>query len=285
MLSRYLYITFILGTIIFLSLAHFTENHFYNYIAAPLFIGLVVTYILSPQIDWWYYQRNPPTIDDSTKSFLNKRLPFYRALDEAGKQRFEQRMAMWFPAHEFVPMQIKSLPEEIQTGLAASAVQLTFGQADYLMDKFEKVIIYPSSFLSPAHPQHMHSSEIHEEDGAMIFSARHLMHGFVEPKSYYHTALHECIQVWIKMNPKRDYPILEEDIWDKLEEISHFKKAGVLEWIGLPEVDARAVTICHFLVFSERFQEVLPKLYKQIGELLNLNPLEVEQPILYINQS
>ncbi len=284
MLTRILYAIFGFGAMLFFYLGYATENALFNYMAVPLFVGLVVTYVMSPQIDWWYYQKNPPTLDGRTKEWLTKSLPFYNALGEAGKQRFEQRMALFPNAHEFMPMHVDSLPQEVQLVIAASAVHLTFGQADFLLEPYEKLVVYPSSFLSPRYPKHMHSSEIHPEDGALIFSARHLMHGFLQPKQYYNTALHECVQAWIQLNPNRRYPTLGDDIWETLAQISTYKKESVYEWIGLPAIDTMAVSICHFLVFPARFQEVAPALYTQFSELLNLNPLEGEQPIVYINQ-
>ena len=284
MLSRLLYIPFGFGALLFLYLGQSTGNVIFNYIAIPLAICLVINFVMSPQIDWWYYERYPPKLDAGGQRFLKDRLPFYQRLNESGKQRFEQRMAMFHLAHEFIPMEVTSLPEEIQSVIAASAVQLTFGQVDYALEAFEKIVIYPSSFLSPRYPRHMHSSEIHAEDGGLIFSGRHLMHGFVEPKKYYHSALHECVQAWIHINPNRKYPVLGEDIWKTLEEISHFSPASMQEWIGLPDIDPMAVSLCHFFVFSEQFQAVALQLYKEISELLNINPMEGEQPILYINQ-
>ncbi len=284
MLSRLLYIPFGFGALLCLYLGQTTGNVLFNYIAIPLAVGLVINFVMSPQIDWWYYEKYPPKLDASGQRFLNEKLPFYKQLNEAGKRRFEQRMAMFPLAHEFMPMEVESLPEEIQSVIAASAVQLTFGQKDYTLEAYENIVIYPSSFLSPRYPQHMHSSEIHPEDGGIIFSGRHLMHGFVEPDKYYHSALHECAQAWIQLNPNRTYPKLGDDIWKTLEAISRFSQASMQEWIGLPDIDPMAVSICHFFVFSERFQEVAPVLYKELSELLNLNPLAGEQPIIYVNQ-
>ncbi|MEM9992227.1 MAG: zinc-dependent peptidase, partial [Bacteroidota bacterium] len=126
-LSRIFYLCFGGGAFALFTLTYLTSETWYAYIAAPLFLLLVVSYIMSPQIDWWYFQRRPPSVDDNTRTFLNKRLPFYHQLNDRGKKRFEERVAMFLPAHEFVPMEVKSVPDELQVALAASAVQLTFG--------------------------------------------------------------------------------------------------------------------------------------------------------------
>ncbi len=263
----------------------FTVGKIYFQIAIPLLLLLAGGYVMSPQINWWYYNKFPPDLDAPLRYLINQRSQFYQGLSLEGKKRFRHRMALFMMAHDFDPMVVEKVPEDIKAALAANVVHLTFGLPDYLLEHYEKVIIYPSTFPSPQFPKQFHSSEIYEADGVMIFSAQHLMNGFIQPQSYYNSGLHEAVQAFIALNKDIQFPTLPDDIWEKLEQVSRYPQKKVEAWIGLKEVNPLAVSICHFLIFPQQFAETLPQLFHSIKDLLNLNPLASQQPILYINDS
>lgn len=263
----------------------FTSGTLYFQIALPFVLLLAGGYVMSPQINWWYYNKFPPDLEAPLRHLINQNSAFYQALSIEGKKRFRQRMALFLMSRDFKAMVVEKVPEDIKAILAANVVHLTFGLPDYLMDHFEKVVIYPSTFPSPQFPKQFHSSEIYEADGVMIFSAQHLLNGFTNPTAYYNSGLHEAAQAFISLNKEKKFPTLPTDIWEKLEQISRYSKIKVERWIGLNEINPLAVSICHFLIFPQQFSETLPQLFLSIKETLNLNPLESNQPILYINDS
>ncbi|MEL6943921.1 MAG: hypothetical protein AAFO82_14765, partial [Bacteroidota bacterium] len=84
---------------------------------------------------------------------------------------------------------------------------------------------------------------------------------------------HEAIQIFIHLYPDKKYPTLPDDIWNQLAIISNFPETGVRAWIGLEEINPMAVSMCHFLMFPEQFQQVLPEIYDQLMEVVGFDPL------------
>lgn len=259
-------------TIVFLALG-FVEDRSYATFAIPFFLGLAFVYVMSPQINWWYYSKRPPKLDKGLQYMINRQSAFYQRLSEDAKQKFRERVALNMMNWDFMPMVIETIPEDLKAALAANVVHITFGQEDYLYEEFEKVIIYPTAFPSPQFPKQFHSSEVFAEDGVLMFSAEHLLKGFMQPHLYYNSGLHEAIQVFLHLYPDKPYPTLAEGIWDQLTVISNFPEAGVREWIGLEDINPMAVTICHFLIFPEKFQQTLPEIYDQLMEVVGFDPL------------
>jgi len=283
MLSKILAFVFALGALIFLYLAFKVDSSYAIYMV-PFAVVVAVIYVLSPQIDWWKAQKKPPEIDARLRKLLHENFAFYHHLSVDGKQRFRDRMALFMLAHDYMPMAMESVPEDIKGIVAANAVQLTFGQQDFLLEKFEKVILYPHPFPSPQFPEHLHASETYAEDGVVIFSIQHLMNGFLRPKQYFNVGLHEYAQVFMLSYPNLDYPEPGEDIWEKLEQIGGYDKEKLQDWLGLPSLNPLSISMVYFFTYPAEFRRLLPKLFEQYSELFNLNLLEAHQPIRYVNQ-
>ncbi|MEM1325382.1 MAG: zinc-dependent peptidase [Bacteroidota bacterium] len=263
MFARYLMIGLAAASIVLLFFG-FTNDMLYAKIAIPFVILLAVTYILSPQINWWFYQRNPIKLDKRIVFMLKQQHSFYRQLNTGDQQKFEHRLSLAMMGLDFMPMVMEEIPEDLKAVLVANLVQLTFGQEEFMLqEKFEKIIIYPSAFPSPQFPKQFHTSEIYEEDGVMMFSAPHLLKGFAQPDLYYNSGMHECAQAFLRAYPNKDYPRLSDTIWEDLEVISRFSQAKIQEWIGLEEVDVMPVAITHFMLFPVAFAQQQPKLFKQ----------------------
>ena len=57
--------------------------------------GTVVVFMLSPQINWWWYNRHPPDLPEPGIQLLDRVCGFYQRLEDAGKLRFRQRVALY----------------------------------------------------------------------------------------------------------------------------------------------------------------------------------------------
>lgn len=260
MLSKILNIPFILLTLIFLYLAWEVHYDYAAYIIWPI-VGIVLVYFSSPQIDWWWYQRNPPELKAPLRHLLNTQFPFYQNLDVIEKELFRNRVALYMEANEFMPQRMDVVPYDVRGVIAANAVWLTFRQEDFLLNKFEKIIVYPNLIPTPQFPEHWHACEIFEGDGVILFAIEQLMKSFLQPRKYYNIGLHEYAKIFKISYPDKDYPDLPEDIWGKLESISGFSQEDISTWIGLPDIDVYAVSVAHFFVFQQKFQQVLPEIY------------------------
>ena len=256
------------------------EGSQYAIYMVPLVIALAVIYILSPQIDWWWYKRRPPALYPQLKQLFSRHLPFYNQLLPKYKPRFEHRVMMYRMANDFIPQKIEEVPVDIEAMTAANIVQLTFGLEDYRMPAFEHIVLCPGPFPSPQYPEHTHVSEIYEEDKTILFSMEHLVHGTINSKKNYNIGLHEYARVLIHSYPNKPYPQLPDDIWEQLEAVSGFSEEYIRKHIGRPDVKPLPACIVLFFTFPQKFQAMLPELYAGISKVLNLSPVNGMNPIV-----
>lgn len=277
--ARILSIPLVLGALFFLYLTWEFDTRYSAYIV-PFVIGLALIFTLSPQINWWWYQRYPPDLKGKLRELLERFLPYYQRLADTEKQRFRRRVALYMEANDFMAKGMDEVSPDLKVVAAACAVQLTFGKRDFLMNTFEHLIFFPQPFPSPQYPENYHASEIYEEDGAILFSAEQLMKGFFTPHQFYNIGLHEYAKVFEHSFPEAAFPELPETHWQELRQISGFTREWIGEWINLEDIPLRAVSIGHFFTFPQQFYALLPGLYEQYAHLFNQSPGKAETPVL-----
>lgn len=271
MLSRIISAPFLFAAIILMFVAF--RNADYAIYIVPNIIVLAVVYVLHPQIDWWWYQKHPPKMDKKGQAFLTRFFGFYQSLPEAEQLRFRNRTMMIQLAKDFLAQaDDKSVPADARLIFSACQAQLTFGMDDYLMESFEKVVIYPEAFPSPKYPEHFHLSEVFEEEtvNGYIFSMQHMLAGFMQPSQYYNITSHELAQSLIMTHPNWSWPQVDENIWQALEKISQFPSEALKKTMNRPDFEPLAATITHFLSFPKAFEKILPEVYQQLNQLLKI---------------
>jgi Glucose-regulated metallo-peptidase M90 len=218
----------------------------------PCLLGLSFTYVFSPQINWWWYSKRPPELEPAIVQRLQN-LPFYARLEEAQQLKFRQRLALTRMNTEWTlnGFPIDEMPPDLQTAIASQAVIATWNRPDgqYFFPKYEKVIAFPKSFLSPEHPYNHQSERYDGEDKCLMFSAEAVMKAFMEPTRYFNVALYEYARLLLSEDMKVpfEYP---DDIWDQLEQASGMTREQVEQTIGLTGIEPGPVLIHHQAVFA-----------------------------------
>jgi len=273
MFANKLMVPFVLIAAVFLGLAWGVDDSYSIYFVPFLVIAALI-FILSPQINWWWYSRNPPELSTELRTFLERSCGFYRRLSLPEQRRFRGRVAMFNMGTDWEPLAFPedSLPPDVQVAIAAQAVSLTFAREQFLFDKFEKVIVFPRPFPTPEHP-YDHASEMHETDGCLLFSADQVMKAFVKPTQWYNVAMHEYAKAFVLKYPNEPWPnFSSEDVWEKLEAASGMPRAHVESVIGLAGVDALPVAIHHFFMFPERFTAVFLEEHQVFSKIFIPSP-------------
>jgi hypothetical protein len=246
------------------------EDHFASY-AVPPGVLLAVILTFSHQVNWWWYRRFPPDIDEGGRRFLERFYRPYLRLEEEARRVFRQKVALFQMALEFREQGIEQrLPEDFKLIVAVSAVVLTYREDHFLLPKFPVIVVYKGPFPSLQYPELFHASELYEEDGVLLFSAQHLMKGFTEPERYYDIALHEWARAFILSYPERPWPEPGEETWYLLERVSGFGKAALQAYVNRPDLELLPVAMVHYVHFSERFGEYLPELKAGIDRCLKM---------------
>ncbi len=227
----------------------------------PPLVALVIIYVLAPQINWWWWKRNTPDLSDGLTKLLEKHSIFYKNLPKTEQKEFRGRVFMFMQATNFVAKAFPEdeVPDDLKAIIAANAVTVSGRKDQFLFPKFEQVVVYPQAFPTPRF-QVLHSSEIFEEEGLLIFSGELLIRSFMEPGAYFNIGLYEFARAakksWAETTVA--WPVFSENDWSRFEQILPFDKNFVEAQIGLPGVDLTAVAAHHFFQNREKMGEVFP---------------------------
>lgn len=281
--SRILSLPFIIVALVLVYLTLEVDENYAPYLIIPVIISTLI-WILSPQINWWWYQKYPPKLDAGILQIFQRNLEYYKSLSPEQKTIFRTRTVLYIEASDFMASGGDEVPEDLKGMIASAAIILTFGYKDFLFKNFEKIVVNPKPFPSPQYPQFFHASEIFsdEGDGVLLFSAKQVATAFFHPKEYLNLPLYEFSKAFMLTYPNEPYPSLLEDSWNKLEQISGFSKGAISRWINLPEEELSlpAIAIHHFFVFPNTFKTVLPAIYNTFEIIFKQNPSNHSNPLI-----
>lgn len=266
MLSRYIMLPIGIAASILGALAFYYDNAYAAVIATLLIIAMIGVYFFSDVIDWGWYQKHLPKMDDRMIGLLEKRLPFYQGLNDDDKVKFQGRIELFTRATDFIPNGWESVPYDIQAWVASAPVMLTFHKDDFLLLPYERVVIYPHSFPSPQYPEQFHASEVFEEDAVVLFSSEKLIPGVLQPQQYYNIAMHEYAKVFRIVYPQHDYPDTID--WDIHEAIVGYPQAKLLDYIGMESVEAWPVLASLYFSHPEEMLSKMTATFRQIKTIL-----------------
>lgn len=238
----------------------------------PFLVIAALIYILSAEINWWWYNRHPPVLQPEMTALLERYHGFYQRLSAASQQKFGSRIVLFRMGTDWEPMgwpEDMPVPPDVELAIAAQAVTITFEQEQFLFKKFEKVIVYPRPFPSPEFP-FGHASELFEEDGCLLFSAEQVMLAFTQPGKWYNVALHEYARAYLRTNKQADFPILGDAAWELLEQVSNMPRGHVESVIGIAGVEALPVAIHHYFTFPDAFRRLFPVLAAQLDDIFKI---------------
>ena len=256
--------------ILFLLFGYLTwHDDSYLLYLTPWAIILVIIYAISPQIDWWWYERYPPDVASPIRKMLETVNPFYKQLKEADKKKFRQRLELFVKGVDFMPQGWETIPEDIKYAIAANAVQLNLNKEEFLFPKYEKVVVYPTPFASPQYPETIHPSEVYKEDGVLLFSAQQLTGSFLTPNKYYNIAMHEYVKVYMDSNPTVSLPTFTAKDWSKIGKASPFSVQHIKTLLNVPDsdIDPTVVAITLYQTFPGSFRSVFPSEAKQLDSV------------------
>ena len=245
------------------------EQYAFGMIGCAVLVAAVFS--LAPQVDWRWYVRNPPDLTPPLRDILERFHPFYRRLGEGEKRRFRQRCALYVIATDFMPITADAdpVPEDLRVVMASNAVEMLFGREELLLEKYDKVVLYPQPFPSPQFPLYFHSAEIFEEDGVILLAAAPLMQGTFQPEVFLNVGMYAVGQAFVSQFKEQKYPdMTTANAIECLVKISGFSVEKIKETVGLPEIDWQAMGIAFFILFSHRFSEILPDEARALQEIL-----------------
>lgn len=267
---------FVVGMVLVYFQAATIEARAYGIAALMLPVALI--YIFKPQLEWWYYTRYPRRVERAMRMYLERLFPYYGRLGAEERVRFEQRMFMYQLSKSYEARELKTIPDDFKGFIAANAVMLSFGLAEYLSPKFENIVFNPGPFVSPAFPQpHVCESFEDGEFGGMLFAFDAIRLDVFEDRSTYNVVLHELANVLWKQMGWSEKDFLEYATTDNISRMAQARGLSLPQIgaiLGQPRLDFFAVAVEHFFMVPVAFQAAAPLLYGAVATRLNQDPIE-----------
>lgn len=241
------------------------EYHYLNVFNKPVYIHFYVS---------------PKKISDDEKEILRNKIAFYGKLSEKRKSYFEHRVATFIENYSFIPKEDLIITNEMKVLIAATAVKLTFGMRKYLVDVFDKIIIYPDVYYSTLNDA-WHKGEFNPRMKAIVFSWKDFLEGYDYANDNLNLGLHEFAHAihlhglkntdasalqFAKMYVKiRDY-IDSPQVSEKLIASDYFRVYAYTN-----HFEFIAVILEHFFETPHQFKLEHPELFKKVKKMINFD--------------
>lgn len=118
---------------------------------------------------------------------LTDKFPYYNQLPTAQKDNFVRRVVCFMRSKKF---NFQSMPDnqDISYLISASAIQLTFGLNDFMLEHFTTIHILSNEYQHFAYATPFQG---HTSDGEIYFSWPHFVHGYSAGNDKHNLGLHE----------------------------------------------------------------------------------------------
>ena len=222
----------------------------------------------------------PKKLTPNQKQILNKEFSFYRRLSPKKKIYYEHRVATFIKQYQFIGKEEILVTDEMKIIIAATYVSLTFGMRHYLVNLFNKIIIFPSAYFSAIN-QAYHKGEFNPIMKAVAFSWEDFVIGHQTTNDNLNLGLHEFSHILHFYGLRSNDPsaILfydqynkvityydDEALNKKLSEQGYFR-----EYAYENRFEFIAVILEHFFETPQIFKMKYPDLYQDICLMINYN--------------
>ena len=232
----------------------------------------------------------PLGIEEIT-NILSKHCKFYSHLNDGLKQKFLKRVQKFMRKKMFIIKDDEGF-KEMPVLISATAIQLTFGLKHYLLDFYKYIRIYPKEYIAD-HSLKVLAGNVH--NNTITVAWNYFLKGNDNCTDGSNLGLHEMSHAlyFQKMVIDGDFTPDFSKKYNSL--LAECREAAQLEIeahkniyseyadTDLQEFWAESVEI--FFEKPNNLKENYPSVYEAIKILLNQDPLNTVNPILFINSS
>ena len=274
MIVRRLAIPLVLWILLVLYLTFVEDIYGITFWVIPPAILLMALYVFSPQIEWWWYQKYPPKVDEQLKQFLLRSSPFYASLAPEQKTIFEQRVFFYMMGNDFSGMNMDNISEDMKAAVAIYPVTMTFNQSNFMLAPFERIVFYKHPFPSPNH-RFLHACETDEQDGVIIFSLEQLIASQLRPDALIYLGFYEYAQVYQYVHKDKEVNLDLGKHWALIDKIAPWSKEDISTFTGFKEPSLLGSLTALFFTKPFKLKEEDPSLYHQLVDFYEIDPVPV----------
>ena len=222
------------------------------------------------------------------RDVLQRRVPYYKLLDESGRRRFEDDVRVFMAEQRIYGPRGAVVDDRIKVLIGASAAMLTHGLPDWEWPTLRDIVVYRTSFddeyqvggdnpiLGMVHAQ-----------GPIVFSARDLRHGFGKPRDGLNVGLHELAHVMDFADGRADglpggLSWVGTAPWiqlmaDRLRALQDGTDSGALrDYAGVNEAELFAVAVEVFFERPRSLRKRDPALYEMLQGFFGQDTAELK---------
>ena len=244
-----------------------------------LFDDLSIYFFKRPLYIHLYF--NPKKISEEKQSILRHQFQFYQTLSDKHKIYFHHRIACFTEQYQLISRDDFTLNEEAETLVAATYVMLTFGMRRFLIDSFDKIIIYPEQYLSTQSGEY-YKGEFNPRMKAVVFSWKDFVEGYEISNDNLNLGIHEFSHVVHFHSMRNDdassltfrkyYTQLHKEVTyppnrQKLIASDYFRIYAYTN-----EYEFVSVIIEHYFETPLLFKQKFPQLFENVSLMLNHKP-------------
>lgn len=260
---------------------------FFGFIIAVLFFRVVVEplYVFvfnKPVYVHWYPLRKKLT--PSQRDVLENEFVFYGKLSDKRKRFFEFRVAAFISKYKLIGKEGFVITDQVKVLISATFVMLTFGMRHYLINVFNKIIIYPESYFSTINKE-FHKGEFNPGAKAVVFSWKDFKEGFQYKNDNINLGLHEFAHAlyFHGLKAKDQSSIVFADGYVKTQKylvqpkvLDHLIASNYLRiYAYTNQAEFFAVILEHFFETPKLFKREFPELYNNIKSMINFEDTDL----------
>lgn len=226
-------------------------------------------------------------LPEGYEEWLNDYVPFYAALDEEGKKRFEAMFEKFLAAVKITGANAE-VEDMDRVLIGAAAVIPVYYIPDWEYVNLREVLVYPGRFNTDyeQHGPHRTVSGMvgtGSLEAVMLLSKWELRQGFIHRGSSQNTAIHEFVHLIDKMDgtldgvPELLLPRKYVPAWQRLmeEEMQRIRlgQSDIDPYGATSAVEFFAVASEYFFAQPEAFQQHHPELYAMLQRMYIRQPV------------
>ncbi len=236
----------------------------------PAGIAAVASFIMGDLVNQWWFEKFPSRLTNYELRWVDQFVSWYRSLGPDSQSRFSSALAYELIRKEFITMGEKGIPEEWKLMALAPAISLGLLSTKKESEHYSRIVFYQHPFPSP-NQNYLHISENEEEDGVLIFSIPQLEAAYVNPTSFFNTALYEWGIVFFRLYPHQG--LENEQEMDSLRNV-FLAELGIQEedlkkFLMQPSIHVEGLIAYAYLMNPDSLMKFRPDLFEHINNLVD----------------
>lgn len=212
---------------------------------------------------------------------LEEHFTFYNRLNSKYKSHFRHRMATFLKRKNIEGKEGFEITEEVSLMVSATAIMLTFGFRNYIIEYIKNIFVYPTQYYSKINNKY-HKGEYNARFETLVLSWDNFIEGFRIENDKLNLGIHEFAHAIHYNSIKQEdiNSILFVDTFNELrEELATNEKLKnklvdsnfIRSYAWTNDSELLAVIVETFIETPKEFNRLFPEVYGSLKQMLNYN--------------